>query len=128
MNLNQASLWYVQPKISIALGDNTMKSSYSHLAAGNSGTTDGDIVYIDIATSNVDIAIGGFTLTFEDGMYSLPTLQAALKGKLSAVSSDLTGDEITLFADNAQQKIVFNVNPAEYTGDIKLWFGSADLQ
>ena len=52
-------------------------------------------------------SVGEFTLTFEGGIYSLPALQVALKGKLSAVASDLTGDEITLFADNAQQKSVF---------------------
>ena len=102
LSLNQASLWYVQPNISIALGNNTMKFSCSFKAAENSGTTNDGNVYV--VASNVDSASGEFTLTFEDGIYSLPALQATLKGKLSAVPSDLTGDKITLFTDNAQQK------------------------
>ena len=80
-----------------------MRFLYSHLAARNAGTTNDDDVYV--VASDVDSANGEFTLVFEDGMCSLHALQAALKGKLSAVVSDLTGDEITLFADNAQQKL-----------------------
>jgi len=146
LSLNQASLWYVQPNISIALNNNKMKFSYAHLSFGLDNTGDG--VYVppgdsgssgdynngtgddgfvespDEPSSSTD---GGFTLTFDDGIYSLTALQAALRLKLMAIGAGLDGNEITLMADNAQQKLVFIVNPTVKTGDIKLCFGDADF-
>ena len=144
LSLNQASLWYVQPNISIALNNNKMKFSYAHQIfntdiSGESGSSGdynnggtGDVVYVDDPPSDPyddtsDSAMGDFTLTFDDGIYSLPALQAALRLKLMVIAAGMTGDEITLFADNAQQKLVFIVNPTVKTGDIKLCFGDADF-
>ena len=81
ISLNQASLWYVQPNISAALGNNEMVF----------GCDEVDWVFV---------------LTFGDGLYSLVALEAALRAKLIAFSYLLTGGEITLVADNAQQKLV----------------------
>ena len=74
----------------------------------------------NITENNTDNNV--FTLVFEDGLYSLSALQTALKRKLVALDSDLTGDEITLSPDNAQQKLVINVMPTIRTGDITLCF------
>ena len=110
MSLNQTSLWYVQPNISAALGNNRLVVGYSTIENGNGGQ---------------------FTLEFEDGLYRLSALQAALKNKLYALNNMglgvLTGDEITLVADNAQRKIVFSVKPTEATGDISLYFTNSTM-
>ena len=96
ISLNQASLWYVQPNISAALGNNEMV----------------------FGCDEIDWM---FVLTFEDGLYSLVALQATMRAKLIAFSSLLTGDKITLVADNAQQKLVFCLRSTEATGQIRTW-------
>ena len=100
ISLIQSSLWYVQPNVSAALANNTLSIQYE---------------------------VGGdsFDLTFQDGLYSLPALQAALKSKLydrNTVTPGLTGDEITLIADNAQQKQYFRLKPSSETGKITINF------
>ena len=102
LSLNQASLWYVTPNISVALGNNKMRFG------------------MDLIDSFSIIFV------FEDGLYSLTALQAALRNKLIEYDSRLTGDEILLIADNAQQKLVFSFNPTEATGVIRTWYGSDD--
>ena len=105
LSLNQASLWFVQPNISAALGNNMMVFSLLNIKVG--------------------LAV---TLVFEYGLYSLPALQAALKTKLYNLNrpadcvSGLTGNEVSLTADNAQQKLYFTFMPTESTGHIMVHF------
>jgi hypothetical protein len=95
LSLYQASLWYVQPNISAALGNNSMQIKF--------GPTNKVVV-------------------FEDGLYSLGGLQDALKRKLLEMGLGLTGDEILLIPDNAQQKLIISVTPTTVSGDITLLF------
>jgi hypothetical protein len=107
ISLVQSAIWYVQPNISSALGNNQMVLSYANL-------NDGD----------------EFTITFEDGLYSLPALQSALKSKLYNLNSELTGltgEEITMIPDNAQQKLIFSLKPTDITGPISMYFGGSDF-
>ena len=132
LSLYQSSLWHVQKNIGIALGNNTMQFSFANLDGNGfdddytqDDSDDGsanDDPYSQAAASenntmnntenntetntenntdnNTDNNV--FTYVFEDGLYSLKALQTALKRKLVALYSDLTGDEITLSPDNAQ--------------------------
>ncbi len=102
LSLYQASLWYVQPNISASLGNNAMV----------------------FGCDDID---WHFQLVFEDGLYSLAALQTALRNKLIEKSSLLTGDEITLVADTAQQKIVIVLRPTEATGQIRTWYSIDDF-
>ena len=105
ISLIQSSLWYVQPNVSSVLANNTLNIQYE---------TGGD----------------AFDLTFQDGLYSLLALQAALKTnlyELNTATNGVTGDEITLIADNAQQKLYFRVKPSDTTGDITINFGDSKM-
>ena len=100
LSLNQASLWYVTPNISAALGNNQMRFGMDAIESWS-------IIFV-----------------FEDGLYSLTALQAATRKKLIEYHEDLTGDEILLIPDNAQQKLVLSLNPTEKTGIIRTWVSS----
>jgi hypothetical protein len=102
LSLNQASLWYVTPNISVALNNNKMRFG------------------MDLIESF------SMVFVFKDGLYSLTALQAALRTKLIEYDSRLTGDEILITAENAQQKLIFSFNPTEATGAIRTWYGSDD--
>ena len=107
LSLYQASLWYVQPNISAALGNNRMQFSFENLTPEGSS-----YMY-------------RYTCEFEDGLYSLAGLQESLKRKLLALDLGLTGDEITLIPENAQQRLIINVTPTTHSGRIWLWFGNS---
>jgi len=158
LSLYQASLWYVQPNISAALGNNTVQFSFANLGGNDGDYTEGDgddgedfndDPYAPFAASesntgsntgsNTAPDIGSntesntasdpdaivYTCVFDDGLYSLEELQNAFKRKIAALDSDLTGDEITLIPDNAQQKLIINVTPTVSSGDITVWFRSS---
>ena len=73
-------------------------------------------------------------------IYSLSALQAAFKTKLynlngtagymngnKVILTGITGNEVKLIADNAQQNLYFSCTPTEATGEIRIHFQATNF-
>jgi hypothetical protein len=106
MYLVGASLWYTNPNILTGVNDTL------------------DIYFAGVSSGNEVQA-----MVFEKGLYSLSTLNEALRKKLQAVGGGgvLSGDEIVISADSATQKLTITLAPNATTGTITVIFDNSNI-
>jgi hypothetical protein len=107
MYLVGASLWYTNPNILTGVNDTLFV-----YFAGLTGT--GDEVQ---------------RFVFDKGLYSLNTLNDALKEKLQAVGGGgvLFGDEVVISANSATQKLTITLAPSATTGVTTVVFDNSSI-
>ena len=69
------------------------------------------------------------TIVFEKGLYSLKTLNEALKEKLQAAAGGgvFSGDEVVISANSATQKLTITLAPTAATGTVTVVFDNSSI-
>jgi hypothetical protein len=108
MYLAGASLWYTNPNILTGVNDTLYLYFDGLVGSGNE--------------------IQEFV--FEKGLYSLTTLNDAIREKLRAVGGGgvLTGDEVVISGNDATQKLTITLTPSATTGTLTVVLDNSDMR